>query len=164
MIVCAETFSAGLTRSGGIQTLIKAASNLGSGFIIVYTIMFLILGLCTFVMGSGNAAFFSFAQRFPGICQTVGGNAQWMPTGMQLSSGCIRSTSPIAGCVIAAAGLADISPFEIVRRSALPMLSAFVVNHVLHACLSQPSFPNKQRCPPDSSGGFFCSKAFYIHH
>lgn len=135
LIVCAETFAAGLTRSGGIQTLIEAASNLGSGYIIVYTIMFLIVGLCTFVMGSGNAAFFSFAPMIPGICQTVGGNAQWMLTGMQLSSGCIRSMSPIAGCVIAAAGLADISPFEIVRRSALPMLTAFVVIYIMSCML-----------------------------
>lgn len=134
LIVCAETFAAGLTRSGGIQTLIEAASNLGSGYILVYTIMFLIVGLCTFVMGSGNAAFFSFAPMIPGICQTVGGNAQWMLTGMQLSSGCIRSMSPIAGCVIAAAGLANISPFEIVRRSALPMLSAFVTIYLM-SCL-----------------------------
>lgn len=65
LIVCAETFAAGLTRSGGIQTLIEAASNLGSGYLIVYTIMFLIVGLCTFVMGSGNAAFFSFAPMIP---------------------------------------------------------------------------------------------------
>lgn len=135
LIVCAETFAAGLTRSGGIQTLIEAASNLGSGYLIVYTIMFLIVGLCTFVMGSGNAAFFSFAPMIPGICQTVGGNAQWMLTGMQLSSCCIRSMSPIAGCVIAAAGLADISPFEIVRRSALPMLTAFVVIYIMSCTL-----------------------------
>lgn len=135
LIVCAETFAAGLTRSGGIQTLIEAASNLGSGYLIVYTIMFLIVGLCTFVMGSGNAAFFSFAPMIPGICQTVGGNAQWMLTGMQLSSGCIRSMSPIAGCVIAAAGLADISPFEIARRSALPMLTAFVVIYIMSCTL-----------------------------
>ena len=135
LIVCAETFAAGLTRSGGIQTLIEAASNLGSGYIIVYTIMFLIVGLCTFVMGSGNAAFFSFAPMIPGICQTVGGNAQWMLTGMQLSSGCIRSMSPIAGCVIAAAGLANISPFEIVRRSAIPMLTAFFVIYIMSCML-----------------------------
>ena len=135
LIICAETFAAGLTRSGGIQTLIDAASNLGSGYIIVYTVMFLIIGLCTFVMGSGNAAFFSFAPMIPGICQTVGGNAQWMLTGLQLSSGCIRSMSPIAGCVIAAAGLADISPFEIVRRSAIPMLAAFITIYVMSCML-----------------------------
>lgn len=135
LIVCAETFAAGLTASGGINTLIEAASNLGSGYIIVYTIMFLIVGLCTFVMGSGNAAFFSFAPMIPGICQTVGGNAQWMLTGMQLSSGCIRSMSPIAGCVIAAAGLAEVSPFEIVRRSAIPMLAAFVTIYIMSCML-----------------------------
>lgn len=115
--------------------MIEAASNLGCGYIIVYTIMFLILGLCTFVMGSDNAAFFSVAPTIPGICQTVGGNAQWLLTVMQLSSGCIRSMSPIAGCVITSASLADISPFEIVRRSALPMLTAFVVTYIMSCML-----------------------------
>ena len=82
LIVCAEMFAAGLTRSGGIATLIDAASNFGGGYLIVYAVMFAIIGLSTFVMGSGNAAFFSFAPMIPGICQAVGGNAQWMLTGM----------------------------------------------------------------------------------
>ena len=131
LIICAEMFATGLTRSGGIATLINGASHLGSGYLIVYTVMFLIVGLSTFVMGSGNAAFFSFAPMIPGICQTVGGNAQWMLTGMQLASGCIRSMSPIAGCVIAIAGLANVSPFDIVRRTALPMLTGFITIYVM---------------------------------
>ena len=136
LIVCAEMFAAGLTRSGGIATLIDAASNFGGGYVIVYAVMFAIIGLSTFVMGSGNAAFFSFAPMIPGICQAVGGNAQWMLTGMQLSSGCIRSMSPISGCVIAISGLANISPFEIVRRTAIPMLTGFVCIFIMSSILA----------------------------
>lgn len=136
LIVCAEMFAAGLTRSGGIATLIDAASNFGGGYLIVYAVMFAIIGLSTFVMGSGNAAFFSFAPMIPGICQAVGGNAQWMLTGMQLSSGCIRSMSPISGCVIAISGLANISPFEIVRRTAIPMLTGFVCIFIMSSILA----------------------------
>ena len=136
LIVCAEMFAAGLTRSGGIATLIDAASNFGGGYLIVYAVMFAIIGLSTFVMGSSNAAFFSFAPMIPGICQAVGGNAQWMLTGMQLSSGCIRSMSPISGCVIAISGLANISPFEIVRRTAIPMLTGFVCIFIMSSILA----------------------------
>ncbi len=136
LIVCAEMFAAGLTRSGGIATLIDAASNFGGGYLIVYAVMFAIIGLSTFVMGSGNAAFFSFAPMIPGICQAVGGNAQWMLTGMQLSSGCIRSMSPISGCVIAISGLANISPFEIVRRTAIPMLTSYVCIFIMSSILA----------------------------
>ena len=136
LIVCAEMFAAGLTRSGGIATLIDAASNFGGGYVIVYAVMFAIIGLSTFVMGSGNAAFFSFAPMIPGICQAVGGNAQWMLTGMQLSAGCIRSMSPISGCVIAISGLANISPFEIVRRTAIPMLTGFVCIFIMSSILA----------------------------
>lgn len=136
LIVCAEMFAAGLTRSGGIATLIDAASNFGGGYLIVYAVMLAIIGLSTFVMGSGNAAFFSFAPMIPGICQAVGGNAQWMLTGMQLSSGCIRSMSPISGCVIAISGLANISPFEIVRRTAIPMLTGFVCIFIMSSILA----------------------------
>ena len=136
LIVCAEMFAAGLTRSGGIATLIDAASNFGGGYLIVYAVMFAIIGLSTFVMGSGNAAFFSFAPMIPGICQAFGGNSQWMLTGMQLSSGCIRSMSPISGCVIAISGLANISPFEIVRRTAIPMLTGFVSIFIMSSLLA----------------------------
>ena len=127
LIVCAEVFAASLTKSGGIAALIEIAKTSGGGCFAVFTVMFVITLICTFLMGSGNASFFSFAPMIPEIAKSFGANLNWFLQPLQICSGPIRSMSPIAGCVIAIAGLSGVSPFEIVRRTAPScLLGAFV--------------------------------------
>ena len=79
--------------------------------------MFLIVVGSAFVMGSGNAAFFSFAPMIPDAALTVGANAAFMISPLQLISGIMRSSSPVAGVTIAVSGLSGLDPFVVVRRS-----------------------------------------------
>ena len=53
-----------------------------------------------------------------------------MAVPVQLASGIARSMSPIAGVTMAVAGLADVSPFEVVRRTIPVMLVALIVAFV----------------------------------
>ncbi|TSJ55634.1 C4-dicarboxylate ABC transporter, partial [Atlantibacter subterranea] len=50
---------------------------------------------------------------------------------IQLSAGIGRTLSPIAGVIIAIAGIAGVSPVEIVKRTALPMLGGWLLMLVL---------------------------------
>lgn len=129
LIICAEVFAAGLTKSGGIAALIEIAKTSGGGCFAVFTVMFVITLVSTFLMGSGNAAFFSFAPMVPAIAKSFGANLNWFLQPLQICSGPIRSMSPIAGCVIAIAGLSGVSPFEIVRRTAPSCLLAALVGY-----------------------------------
>ena len=130
LIVCAEVFATGLTKSGGIDTIIQSVSTMSAGAIAVFTVMYLIVVGSAFVMGSGNAAFFSFAPMIPEAAAQVGGNAAFMLSPLQLSSGMARSMSPVAGVTIAVSGLSGVDPFELIRRTIPVMLVAILATYI----------------------------------
>lgn len=130
LIICAEVFAASLTKSGGIAEIINSVSGMHSGGYAVFTVMFLIVVGSAFVMGSGNAAFFSFAPMIPDIAAKVGLNAAFMISPLQLASGMARSSSPIAGVTIAIAGLSGLNPFDLIRRSIPVMVVAIIATYV----------------------------------
>ena len=72
------------------------------------------------LMGSGNAAFFSFGPLLPGIAGQLG-----MPAIPRASFAVIRqygrAASPIAGIIVAIAGVAGVSPIELAKRNTLPL-------------------------------------------
>ncbi|MEF1207017.1 hypothetical protein [Photobacterium damselae] len=45
-----------------------------------------------------------------------------------MASGIARSMSPITGAIVAVAGVAEVSPFELVKRTAIPMIGALIVS------------------------------------
>ena len=136
LIVCAEVFAAGLKASGGITMLIENAASLeGVGGVAMLLTMFLIMALAAFVTGSGNAAFFAFAPLLPQAAGSVMWQTAVMAVPVQLASGIARSMSPISGVTMAVSGLADLSPFEVVRRTlpvmVLGLASSFVMSLIL---------------------------------
>lgn len=136
LIVCAEVFAAGLKATGGITMLIENAASLeGVGGVAMLLTMFLIMALAAFVTGSGNAAFFAFAPLLPQAAGSVMWQTAVMAVPVQLASGIARSMSPISGVTMAVSGLADLSPFEVVRRTlpvmVLGLASSFVMSLIL---------------------------------
>ena len=127
LIVSAEVFAAGLMKSGGIATIIQYVSGLSAGAVVLYTVMFAIVALLSFLVGSGNAAFFSFAPMIPKAAQAVGLDPAAMLSSFQLVSGCGRSSSPIAGVTIAVSGVSGIEPFVLIRRSIPVMIVTAIV-------------------------------------
>ena len=77
-------------------------------------------------MGSGNAPFFAFAALAPAVASSVNLNPIVMLMPMQLSAGIARSVSPITAVIVAVAGISGVSPFEVVKRTAIPMLGGLV--------------------------------------
>lgn len=136
LIVCAEVFAAGLKATGGITMLIENAASLeGVGGVAMLLTMFFIMALAAFVTGSGNAAFFAFAPLLPQAAGSVMWQTAVMAVPVQLASGIARSMSPISGVTMAVAGLSDLSPFELVRRTLpvmiLGLVTAFVTSIIL---------------------------------
>ncbi|MBQ5767061.1 MAG: C4-dicarboxylate transporter DcuC [Burkholderiaceae bacterium] len=127
LIICAEVFAAGLTKSGGIATLIAWVGSMDAGAIAIFTVMFVIVAVAAMVTGSGNAPFFSFAPMIPDAAAGVGANVAMMLVPLQLVSGIGRSMSPVAGVCMAVAGMSGITPFELVRRTIPVMAVAMVV-------------------------------------
>ena len=126
LIITAQLFAEGLKQAGVIKLLVSGA-EIGLplwGMAILFT---LVVGLVTFLTGSGVGSFTSFASLAPGIASGLSGNATNLVTPMQFAGGLFRSVSPISGVVITVAGAAGISPMAVVRRTALPTLVGFIV-------------------------------------
>ena len=134
LIVCAEVFATGLTKSGGIAAIISSVSTMDSGAIAVCTVMFLIVAGASLVTGSGNASFFSFAPMIPDAAAAFGANAAFMISPLPLVSGMARSSSPVAGVTIAVSGLSGVEPFTLVRRS-IPVMALAIVTTYLNAIM-----------------------------
>ena len=75
LILCAELFSLGLTKIGGISTMIQAAAaQQDVGLYLMLFVMMAIMTIATIVTGSGNSAFFAFSPLLPEAAASVGYN------------------------------------------------------------------------------------------
>lgn len=122
LIVAGQTFAEGLKSIGAVHDLLELASNAGFGSGVVVLLMALLTFTIAALMGSGNAAFFSFAPILPDIAKRVGGSTAEMILPVQISAGMGRTISPIAGVIIAVAGISQV---DIVRRTLIPMLGGW---------------------------------------
>ena len=129
LICCAELFALGMNKLGGITALISAAASMESaGVWVMLIIMLTIMVVATVVTGSGNAAFFAFSPLLPEAAASVGISTAVLVVPVQLSAGLARTMCPIAGVIIAVAGISGLTPFDIIRRTVPVMLLALIMN------------------------------------
>lgn len=124
LIVAGELFAKGLMAIGTIDALINWAKTSGFGGIGITLVMVSIIGISSIVMGSGNAPFFAFANLVPSIAASTGVSAALMILPMHFIASAFRTISPITAVIVVAAGMAGISPFDLVKRTAIPMVGA----------------------------------------
>ncbi len=135
LIVAGEVFANGLKMTGTISGLIDGAKALGLGGGIFIVVMTGIITVASIVMGSGNAPFFAFANLVPEVAASVGVSGVSMILPMQLAASIARSVSPITAVIVAVSGVAGVSPVDVVKRTAIPMAGAMVMNLVACAIL-----------------------------
>lgn len=126
LIVAGETFAKGLTAVGAIDTIISGAQDSGFGVFTMTAVMVGIIALSAVVMGSGNAPFFAFAALAPKVASSIGVPSVLMLLPMQLVAGIARSVSPITAVIVAVSGVANVSPFDVIKRTAIPMALALL--------------------------------------
>lgn len=127
-IVAGQTFAQGLKIIGIIDIIINSAETAGFGPIAMTIVMVIIIMVTAILMGSGNAAFFSFANLVPEIAGKMGIAPVMMLLPMQFVAGLSRNISPIAPNMVAIAGVANVSPFALAKRTAIPMLGGIIIS------------------------------------
>ncbi|MCD8339212.1 MAG: C4-dicarboxylate transporter DcuC [Burkholderiales bacterium] len=132
LIVCGEFLAAGLIKSGFMQTLIDGAISAGFGVAIMALVGGLLLWVFAFIMGSGNAAFFSFAPLVPPIAKALGQPIVDILFPLQMVVGLGRAASPITGAIVAIATLAGVSSFQVAKRTCIPMIIATVATYIVY--------------------------------
>ncbi|MEX9747627.1 C4-dicarboxylate transporter DcuC [Providencia rettgeri] len=119
IIIAAAVFSAGLKASGLIDSFI--------GFLIHSpefarwggTLGPFLMGIIT---GSGDAAAFAFNETVTPFAQQFGYEIPDLGMASAISGALGRTMSPLAGAAIVCAGLANVNPMEIVKRTAPGMI------------------------------------------
>ena len=111
-------------------TLITAANDAGFGLAAMVIIGGALVWLFSFIMGSGNAAFFSFAPLLPNVAHVIGVPIIQLIFPLQVLLGFGRASSPITGAIVAISGLAGVSPFQVAKRTFIPMLFGTAITYI----------------------------------
>jgi DcuC family C4-dicarboxylate transporter len=127
LIVCAGFFADGLIAIGAVEMLVNASTALGFGGLAVTILMAFVIAFLAVLLGSGNAAFLSIIKLVPNIATNFGiTSLTKMIVPLNLVAGIGRSVSPIAAVVIACCDIAQVSPFDAIKRSSVPMAAGFI--------------------------------------
>lgn len=124
IIIAAGVFAAGLRETGIISALIEALKSVNE---------FARVGgaLGTFAMavlsGSGDAATFAFNEAVTPHAAQFGLTITELGNTVMCAAQLGRTMSPIAGVVILLAGMARVSPIDLVKRTAIPMIVTWLV-------------------------------------
>lgn len=135
LIVAGQIFAQGLISMGAITYLVDAGNSLQIGGLGISLIFAAIAFLLAAMVGSGNAAVIAFANLSPDVATQF--SVPLMMFLMPLHDIAIlgRPIAPVAGVIIAVAGITKINVMDLVKRNCVPMIStaifAFVVNLLL---------------------------------
>ena len=123
LIVSAAVFTAGMTAMGLTDALIEAMKGSESVAKIAGAFGPFIISV---ISGSGDAAALAFNGAITPHAETFGMTIIDLGSLAQMAGSIGRSMSPVAGAALVCAGLAKVSPMELSKRNALPMLLATI--------------------------------------
>lgn len=130
IILCAQVLAHGMMKIGVINLLFSMVPTGNHTMILTAVIFSVLIFLGSVLMGTGTT-FNAFASVAGEVARVAGIPVAKVLIPMQFASGFGRTLSPIAGIVIAVAGMVGISPTEIVKRNIIQVVSAFVLSIIL---------------------------------
>lgn len=123
IIIAAGVFAGGLREAGLVDALIEALKNVGDFARVGGGVGVFLMAILT---GSGDAATFAFNEAVTPHAATLGMTISDLGNTALMSAQLGRTASPVAGVVILIAGMCKVSPLELVKRTAVPMVVCFV--------------------------------------
>ena len=126
LIVAGETFAKGLMTMGTIDAIIATAQSSGFGAVGMILVMIGIIAVSSVIMGSGNAPFFAFAALTPTVAAKMSVAPVVMLLPMHFAASAARAMSPITAVIVVASSMGGVSPFDVVKRTAIPMAGALI--------------------------------------
>ena len=81
----------------------------------------------TFTTGSGNAPFYAFVELIPHLATSLGVNPAYLVIPMLQASNLGRTISPVSGVVVACAGMGNLPPCEVGKRTSMPVAVGLLV-------------------------------------
>jgi DcuC family C4-dicarboxylate transporter len=135
LIIAGEVFAAGLLSTGAVGTLLDFSTDAGAGVVPITVFMQGLITVFSILMGSGDAAIFSFLSVGAVIADHFGAEPIAILMPMQIASSIARSFSPITAVVVAVSSIAGLSPVDVVKRTAIPMIGGLITLTVVNIVL-----------------------------
>lgn len=126
LLVAAGVFAQGLMSIGAIDNLLHLAETAGAGGIALMLILTGLTVAAAIATGSGNAPFYAFVELAPSLAAKMGLNPAFLIIPMLQASNLGRTISPVSGVIVATSGMGKISPFEVVKRTSVPVLGGLI--------------------------------------
>ncbi|MFA0087743.1 anaerobic C4-dicarboxylate transporter DcuC [Vibrio sp. 10N.261.51.F12] len=126
LLVAAGVFAQGLMSIGAIDNLLHLADSAGAGGVALMLILTGLTVAAAIATGSGNAPFYAFVELAPSLAAKMGLNPAFLIIPMLQASNLGRTISPVSGVIVATSGMGNISPFEVVKRTSVPVLAGLV--------------------------------------
>ena len=130
LMIAAEFFAKGLESVGAISSLLTAAEQFALPPVLLAILFCLFILLTAFITGSGNAPVLAFVSLVPSVSAQFGINPLLMLVPILTAAGVGRSMSPVAGVVITVSGMANLSPFDIIKRTSVPVITSLIITLV----------------------------------
>lgn len=128
IIVAAGVFAEAVKALGGVQIIANFLAGIQGMTLFTIAAMSLITFGAVILLGSGNASWYAFAPLVPDIASRMGLEIASIAVPMHFATAIGRSLSPVAGVVIAVAGMAGLEATDLIKRNIVPMVIAFIVN------------------------------------
>ncbi len=128
IIIAAGVFAAGLKAAGVIDLLVDFLRNSNEWAKIGGSVGPYVMGLMT---GSGDAAAFAFNEAVTPHAAQFGTTIPDLGYLAVMAGALGRTSSPLCGGLIIAAGIAGVNPVEIVKRTAPACLAVLAVTYVI---------------------------------
>ena len=136
LVIAAGVFAEGFKALGMLDAIVHLATNVGAGAVGMSLLFVFITVAITIISGSNGASFYPLVEMVPKIAKDMGVNPVALVLPMHQASTIARPLSPVAGVVIAIAGMLKMNPFELIKRSSVPCIVGLVVHQIVVFWLS----------------------------
>jgi DcuC family C4-dicarboxylate transporter len=130
LLIGAAVLVEGITKLGVIDTLVRWASDMPGGTLIVIGAFVLLMLVLTLLTG-GVAPFYSFVEAVPQVAAGLGVNGAWLTLPLQFVGNLGRACSPVAAVVLIVSGYIKVAPVALIKRTVVPMAAGIVMSLIL---------------------------------
>ncbi|CAM3636747.1 C4-dicarboxylate transporter DcuC [Erysipelothrix anatis] len=131
LLVAASTFVDGLKAIGLITELQTIMSTTTASGFVLPLILVVFTALIVLLSGSGTALFYAMVPLMVPLAVAAGISPYAVTVPMGLAGNLLRAVSPVSAVIVIVAGTVKQDPFEIVKRTSVPMIVGVVFMFVL---------------------------------
>lgn len=128
IIISASVFAEGIKILGGISIFTNMISDFQGATMVIMVLLTGITYIFAIIMGSGAAPFFAFGPLTPAIATKLGVPTITLLLPMELATSIGRASSPVCGALIAIAGVAEVTPMALAKRTAPLLFIMLIIN------------------------------------